>query len=161
MAILNNRYPLLNKSPNFFRFMSTGPKGEFILVGGFEEVVEPQKRRLLQTRNYNLAFGLQMRLPDGTISADDEARIDNDDMDKIFNTIAFEVNSFMGRRRNCVVSFKGSTVSRTRKYRMMLSKYYEVISDQYTIFGVLNGTFVEFEPNTNLKYESFLVEHKK
>jgi len=53
----------------------------------------------------------------------------------------------------------GSTKSRTRLYRMGITKYFEEIQKDYFIFGLRNEEWENFE--IGIEYEAFLAKRKK
>ncbi len=135
-------------------FYSSGPKG----------VIE--KRIAFQCMNgedYNLAFGDWNR---ATSDLDDQARSNNQDMQKILNTVAFEVLNFIERHPYARIYIRGSSPARTRKYQMGIGTQLAWISERYNILGYIpeyqkndhqpdNSGWERFRPGKN--YERFLV----
>lgn len=130
------------------------------MVGVFEEIHDSFRYRNPLTINFNFAFGLYA-IVNGVVEVDDEVELKNGDTDKIFNTVANEIDQFMKQNKLHVISFKGSTPARTRKYRQLISKHFEIISAHYEIYGIsASGDFIEFIPNSNEDFVSFLIENK-
>lgn len=160
MAIIDDRYPLIATSEDAFLFESTGRNGTFTLIGAFQKII-PQQKRTQFSINFNFAFGHYVKNDDGSISVDDEIELHNGDMDKIFNTVANEIYSFLKRNPLHVVYITGSTPVRTRKYQQLISKHYEIISMYLDIYGVLSTrAFAKFIPNSKTNYIAFLIENK-
>ena len=58
-----------------------------------------------------------------------------------------------------MVYVSGSTESRTRLYRMGISKYFSEVKDNFDIFGELESGWEYF--NTNTDYEAFIIRKKR
>ena len=133
-----------------FEFTSKGPNGEFKKIVQFSQTVNPAI--------YNLGFG--DKLEDGEI--DDQIRNNNQDRNKILATIATIVYEFTSKYPSKMVFFSGSTVERTRLYRMAISKNLLELEADFEILGVnfdeqISVTEV-FRKGKN--YDGFLVKRK-
>ncbi|BAV05605.1 hypothetical protein SAMN05421788_108250 [Filimonas lacunae] len=133
-----------------YEFNSTGPKG-----------IIPKAIKYESTPNdniYNLAFGTPT--PEGSI--DDETVNDNKDRNKILATVAHSVTLFCGEHPNKWIHFSGSTVERTRLYRMAISVNLEELSENYEILGILKDTesYVSIPFQRGLNYFGFLIKKK-
>lgn len=130
------KYNTVLASANGFEysFVSIGPRGEIHKVVQFLETSD--------TSIYNLAFG--DLLPDGNI--DDQIKNDNKDRNKILATIAAIVYEFTAKRPEKMVFFTGSTIERTRLYRMALTINLAELSQDFEILGL------------NLQEDSYTVE---
>ena len=139
-----------------YQFVSEGEKGveqlkiiEFFQIGNFSF---PENIPV-----FNLGFGDTL---DG-VKINDKARSNNGDMEIVLRTVAKSVELFLTEHTSAVVFFEGSTPSRTRLYRKMLNKYYTDISKHFIIWGMYNDTMQLLQPNTNLKFQSFLVKRRQ
>ena len=144
-----NRYNSFDISTNatVFEFTSTGPKGEIKKIIQFSET----KAKHI----FNLAFGNIKE--DGTI--DDVTANDNKDRDKILATVAAVVYQFTEHYPERYVFFTGSSLERTRLYRMALSINHEELTNAFTIWGLREeGGFEPFEKRHN--YTGFLIKRK-
>ena len=65
---------------------------------------------------------------------------------------------FFDENPNAIIYAKGSTKSRTRLYRMGISKYIHEIADDFQVFGERNGLWEEFQ--VNIDYYSFVIKRK-
>jgi hypothetical protein len=142
-------YKKIEIAPDFetFDFISNGVRGVIHKRIFFELIHQPDI--------YNLAFG--DLCDDGSI--DDYSISDNKDMAKVLATIAAAINIFLNKYPNRKVFFRGSTVERTRLYRMAIGINYEELSANYHINGILqNGSLVNFEKN--LHYDGFVISKK-
>ena len=148
----HEKYDAVLTSANGFEytFLSVGPKGEIQKVVQFLQTANPNI--------YNLAFG--DLLPDGDI--DDQVKNDNKDRDKILATIAAIVYEFTAKHANKRVFFTGSTIARTRLYRMALTTNLTELSNDFKIFGLnLEGEMYKIEEfRKGIDYGAFLVERK-
>ena len=142
------RYQLkTSKNVKVFEFVSEGPKGRINKLVQFSETN--------LEGFYNLAFGDKNSV---TGELDDLAISDNGDMEKIFATIVAAVLAFTERNPGALVYATGSTPSRTRAYRMAISKYYTEITDSFKLLGETENDLEEFEKNK--VYNGFVVVRK-
>lgn len=131
-----------------FQFTSVGPKGEFKMIVQFT----PTDFENI----FNLGFGNLN--DDGSI--DDRAVNNNKDRDKILATIASIVFEFASLYPDRTVLFTGSTLERTRLYRIVLTVNYEELDADFDIQGLLNdGTIERFQRSKS--YKGFMVKRKK
>lgn len=129
-----------------FQFESSGPRGKIIKLVEFA---------LIAPGVYNLAFGNRL---DGD-SIDDAAVSDNEDRDKILATIAAIVDEFTNYYPAARLYFTGSTNSRTRLYRMALTKAKTELLQRYIIMGLTDG---KLEPFGSIKdYDGFVILRKE
>ncbi|MCE3228071.1 MAG: hypothetical protein K0S32_2622 [Bacteroidetes bacterium] len=130
-----------------YSFTSTGPNGD--------------KAKLIQYTYLehenvcNLGFGVI--LPDGTI--DDLIITNNGDMEKVLATVAHTVYSFTDSYPDIPIAAKGSTPSRTRLYRKLITLNYLEIEQDFSIYGKKNNSWELFVKGED--YEAFLVKRKK
>ncbi len=130
-----------------FEFTSIGPKGNIKKIIQFVPTTAEAV--------YNLTFG--NLLENGKI--DDISTNDNKDRDKILATVATTVFDFTGRFPQCYVFFTGSSVERTRLYRMALTLNYEELIQTFDIWGLMErGGFEDFQKRRN--YNGFLIKRK-
>lgn len=141
-------YPLkADESITVFEFVSTGPKGSVYKGIHFQLLYAPD--------TYNLAFGDKDAV---TGEIDDLAVTDNKDTDKVLGTVVAALWLFFHRHPNAAVYATGSTPSRTRLYRMGITRFYREIQKDFLLFGRIDEAFYLFE--TGREYDSFLVQRK-
>ena len=143
-------YPLeANESLMTFEFISEGPKG-FIRK-------RVQFQRINRKNMYNLAFGDVNIVTD---DFDDKVVTDNNDSEMVLATVAATVYIFTDKYPSATVYAKGSTLARTRLYRIGISNNLEEISKRFMIHGLLKGIgWAIYEKNKN--YSAFLIKIKK
>jgi hypothetical protein len=130
-----------------FDFISHGVNGSISKRVIFSFVQEPNI--------YNLAFGDVE--DDGSIN--DMSTTDNQDMPKILATIARIIKIFLEKYPERQVFFTGSTVSRTRLYRMAISNNLDELKEMYSISGILpSGQIINF--TKNLSCTAFIIKIK-
>lgn len=78
---------------------------------------------------------------------------------KVLATVVATVFAFTDKYSDSVIYATGSTKSRTRLYRMGITKYLKEIQQDYEVFGLLNSLWHPFEKGVD--YEAFLVKRKK
>jgi hypothetical protein len=102
----------VEKSLHIFDFISRGPKGNI------EKIIKISET---STKGYyNLAFGNKLNNKD---EIDDHTISNNDDRDKILATVVQALYLFTNNNKDAWIIAIGSTKSRTRLYRMGISKH--------------------------------------
>ena len=139
----------LKSSKDFlsFEFTSIGKNGIIKKIIQFQETNEANL--------FNLAFGDKI---DDTFEIDDLAISNNGDTNKILATVSYAVLAFLEMYPNAFVYATGSTIQRTRLYRMGISKFYLEIEKHLIIYGQIENEFIIFELEKN--YQGFLVQRK-
>jgi len=140
----------IGKSKSIFEFTSQGPKGDIPKIIVFSKISD--------NGLYNLAFGDYNVL---TGQVNDKVVSNNLDSEKILATIIQSLYIFFNKYPKSIVIARGSTKSRTRLYRMGISKFHEQVSDVFYIMGKETevSNWEEFE--LNKEYISFAVQLKK
>jgi hypothetical protein len=139
------RYELIaEKSLMVYEFISEGPKGEIPKLIKFSETA--------LKGFYNLAFG-DKDLVTGDI--DDKIISNNGDSDKVLATVVASVFAFTDFEKDAWVYATGSTKSRTRLYRMGISKYFDDVKEYFNIYGMYEGEWHEFEREVD--YSAFVI----
>ena len=142
------RYELkAEESLMIYEFISEGHKGEIIKLIKFSETTLKDF--------FNLAFGDKNK-DTGEIS--DTVVSDNGDTEMVLATVVAAVYAFTDSKPNMWVYATGSTKSRTRLYRMGISKFIDEIKKDFSIYGQLEGEWESFEKET--AYTAFLVRRK-
>ncbi len=131
-----------------FRFFSEGPKGKI------EKMVYYTKTR--RENIYNLGFGDYKESID---DFDDLVITNNGDSQKVLATVAGSLFTFTDRYPDAAGIAAGSTLARTRLYRMGITNNLLLIEKDFHVFGFNGKEFVKFEKNG--AYEAFLVKRKK
>jgi hypothetical protein len=130
-----------------FEFVSNGKRGTIKKRVAFTETE--------QSNIYNLAFG----------DVDDEDKMndysvsDNGDRNKVLATVVSIVEIYTKRYPNRWIIFKGSTVHRTRLYRMAVGLHLEELSLKFDIYAYVGEKPVSFVKN--LEINRFLIKRKK
>ena len=83
----------------------------------------------------------------------------NGDSEKVLGTVISTLYAFTDKHPTEYVMATGSTKSRTRLYRMGITKYFDEIQNDFFIFGLRNQEWVKFEKE--IEYEAFLGKRKK
>ena len=95
----------------------------------------------------------------GNINEIDDLKVsDNGDAEKVLATVVSALHVFFDYHPNVFVFITGSTKVRTRLYRMGISKYYDELTSDYTIYGLLNNEFEGFKFGKS--YDGFLTQKK-
>jgi hypothetical protein len=130
-----------------YEFISVGPKGRITKLVQYT----PTNYKDL----YNLGFGDKNAL---TGEIDDNVISNNGDSEKVLATVVATLYSFTEAHRNTLVYASGSTKSRTRLYRMGITKYIEEVKRDFEIYGEVEEGWEEFQRDVD--YEAFLVKRK-
>lgn len=139
----------IDSSPDFleFEFVSIGPKGPISKVVRYEEI---NVKGI-----YNLGFGDKDSF---TEYIDDLSVSNNSDSQKVLNTVAKTLYFFTDRYPEANVIATGSTLSRTRLYRMGISANLSVIERDFEILGLIDSDWEHFRKNET--YRAFWVRRK-
>ncbi|WP_207632580.1 DUF6934 family protein [Foetidibacter luteolus] len=146
--MLDNRYSF-ESSPDMltFEFNSTGPKGTITKVVHYTEI---------NVRGYyNLGFG-DKDPKTGFIS--DLTVTNNSDSKKVLATVAQTLYFFTECYPGAVVIATGSTLARTRLYRIGVANNLTDIEKDFIILGLTDEDWEPFRKNTT--YHSFAVRKK-
>lgn len=130
-----------------YEFISEGPKGAIRKLIEFQEMNSPNV--------YNLAFG---DLNPETNDIDDLAISNNGDTEKVLGTVVSALYTFLDEYPDAYVYATGSTSTRTRLYRMGITKFYKQMKKDFYLYGQIGDDFVEFEIGT--EYDGFLAVRK-
>ena len=130
-----------------YEFLSEGPKGKI------EKLIQ------FTTTNYhdvyNLAFGDKNGI---TGQIDDKVISNNGDSEIVLATVVSALYAFTDKYPNAWIYATGSTKSRTRLYRMGISKYLKDVQNDFEVFGQVGKKWESFEKG--IEYQSFLVKRK-
>jgi hypothetical protein len=130
-----------------FEFISEGPKGTI------RKLIEFQKTT--RSNVYNIAFGDYDPL---TQEIDDLAISNNGDTEKILATVVASIYVFLHKNPDAYVYATGSTKSRTRLYRIGITRFYNEMRKDFYLYGQLGDDFVDFE--IGVDYDGFLAQRK-
>jgi hypothetical protein len=128
-------------------FHLTGPKGRITKLVKYTETSIKGV--------YNLGFGDKIGNAD---DFDDMVISDNKDSVRVLATVAETVYRFTSKFPNASVLATGSTLARTRLYRIGISNYLEQIEQDFNVFGFINGRMESFEKNRD--YSVFVITRK-
>ena len=117
----------IGESKSIFEFISQGPKGDIPKIIVFSKISE--------NGLYNLAFGDYDKI---TGQVNDRAVSNNGDSKKVLATAIQALYIFFNRYPTCIVIAKGSTKSRTRLYRMGISKFHNDVKHLIYSAGRVN-----------------------
>ena len=143
--------------PNYpFKVLDNGHRYEFQSISENKIVQKAIEFKELEVPTiYNLAL-VDIK-QDG--SFDDMSVSDNGDMETIIATVIKTIQVFLTFKPNSKILFMGSTPSRTRLYRGIISKYLHQAELIYEIHGISDWENEPFRANKN--YDAFLIFLKK
>ncbi|MEZ0484508.1 DUF6934 family protein [Fibrella aquatica] len=95
-------------------------------------------------------------LPDGSL--DDMTINDNGDMETILATVLQCMNTFLDQNPEAIIAFSGSSMARTRLYRIAIARELEEATSRFNIWGLTQEAVEPFTPNK--AYEGFLISLK-
>ena len=143
------KYPLASSDKLMtFEFISEGPKG---LI---HKIVRYQSTNLKDV--YNLALGDKDHT---TGYINDTVISNNGDSEKVLATVVSTVYAFTDKYPDTWIYATGSTKSRTRLYRMGISKFLSEVEEDFEVLGERNDDWEMFRKD--IEYDSFLVRRKK
>jgi len=82
----------------------------------------------------------------------------NGDSEKVLATVVAALYAFTDKYPNAWVYATGSTKTRTRLYRIGISKYISEITEDFEIYGEIHDEWKSFEKN--IDFVGFLVNRK-
>jgi len=130
-----------------FEFVSVGPKGKITKLVQYT----PTNYKDL----FNLGFGDKNaetgEIDDGVIS-------NNGDSEKVLATVVATLYAFTEKYPDAIVYATGSSESRTRLYRMGITRFISDAERDFEIFGELEEEWDEFKKD--IEYRGFLVKRK-
>jgi hypothetical protein len=130
-----------------FEFVSVGLQGKIVKLVQYT----PTNYKDL----YNLGFGDKHA---DTEEIDDNIVSNNGDSEKVLATVIATLYAFTDKHKEARVYATGSTKSRTRLYRMGISKYLEEVQKDFEVYGETENAWEEF--SKNIEYLGFLVKRK-
>lgn len=131
-----------------FEFDSEGPKGKVRKIIQYTEI---------NLKNYfNLGFGDKNHT---TNEIDDLVVTNNNDSQKVLATVAATLFEFTDHHPEANVIAIGSTLARTRLYRIGITNNMEAIEKDFEVFGLNGDTWHRFAKGVG--YEAFLVKRRK
>jgi len=129
-----------------YEFGSIGPKGSIKKVVRFMQISD---------NVFNLGFG---DLDETTGEISDIVVTNNNDSRKVLATVAATIHDFTLQYPDAWIIAKGSTLSRTRLYRMGITNHWAEISVEFEVFGLKDDLWQPFEKRRD--YQAFLIRHK-
>lgn len=131
----------------YFEFLSISPKQTIPKAVVFSPFPHPSNR-------FNLA--LADIKDDGSLC--DVTVSNNHDLDKVIATVANCIVAFFEKYPTAEIYIQGSTPSRMRLYRIIFSREFRIINENYEIYGTLSRITEPFVSNKD--YSSFLLKQK-
>ena len=139
------KYPLVSSDNMMtFEFISEGQKGHI------QKIVRYQPMYLKDV--YNLVFGDKDH---STGSIDDMVISDNKDSEKVLASVVSTVYAFTEKLPDAWIYATGSTKSRTRLYRIGITKFLSEVEEDFEVLGERNDNWETFRKD--VEYEGFLV----
>ena len=89
---------------------------------------------------------------------DDAVVSNNGDSEQVLATVVSAVYSFTEKENEAWVYATGSTKSRTRLYRIGITKYFDDVKQDFIVYGLRAGEWEEFAKE--IDYTAFLVRRK-
>ena len=130
-----------------YQFLSEGPKGKIVKLIQFTAT------------NYHDVFNLAFGDKDTkTGQIDDKVISNNSDSEMVLATVVSAIYAFTDKHPDAWIYATGSTKSRTRLYRMGITKYMKEVKQDFEIFGEINKAWESFDKK--IDYESFFLKIK-
>jgi hypothetical protein len=129
-----------------YEFISEGPKGSIKKIIRFTQI---------STSVFNIGFG---DLEEETGEISDIAISNNNDSRKVLATVAAAIHDFTIQYPGVWIIAKGSTLSRTRLYRIGITNHWKEISNDFEVSGLTDEEWERFELRRN--YDAFLIRRK-
>jgi hypothetical protein len=144
--MLLDRYEVeISRDNTIYEFVSKGEKGDI------KKIVRYSDTNLKDF--FNLGFG---DFNEKTGQIDDKIVTDNGDSEKVLATVAATLYAFTAKNIDSWIYIEGSTIGRTRLYRMAISKYLNVIQEDFIIMGLVKKSWKPFIRNQ--EYQGFAIK---
>lgn len=78
--------------------------------------------------------------------------------EKVLATVVAAVYAFCDRFLNAWIYATGSTEARTRLYRMGINKYFDIVQEDFEVFGLTRNEWERFKKGAD--YRAFVVQRK-
>ena len=130
-----------------FEFVSDGANGKITKIVQYT----PTNYKDL----YNLGFG-DKNAESGFI--DDTSISNNGNSEKVLATVVATLYAFTDKHKDVLIYATGSTKSRTRLYRMGITKYIDEALADFHVWGEIEDGWEEFRKN--VEYLGFFVKRK-
>ncbi len=141
-----DRYEVeINQNSTIYEFISKGKKGEI------KKMIRYSATNLKDF--FNLGFG---DLDEKTGKIDDTVVTDNGDSEKVLATVATSVYAFTANNLEAWVFIEGRGLGRKRLYRIAITKYLDIIEEDFVVFGLLDNAWQPFLKNQD--YEAFAIK---
>ena len=135
-----------------FKVVKNGYRFEFESISPKRTIQKVIEYKELEVENlFNLAL---LDIDENGIHSDVVVS-DNGDMESVLATVIQTIQVFLALHPKAKVLFMGSTKTRNRLYRAVISKYYQQTERIYEIHGIHNWENEPFEKNKD--YEAFLI----
>ncbi len=146
--MIEEKYTLeFDDSVRIFEFESTGPKGTVKKIVQYSEA---------NVKNYYyLGFGDK---DNNEATINDLVVTNNGDSQKVLATVASTIYTFTEHHPDAHIVATGSTLARTRLYRIGISNNLQAIENDFYVFGLKDGIWEKF--TKGIVYEAFLVKKK-
>ncbi len=132
---------LTDRENSIYRFSSSGD---------FQTIEMMVHFQLIGFNYYNISFGVYNYR---TEKIDVYTRTRNNDTTKVFSTLAHIIIDFTNYQHDSIILLIGATKSRNRLFRIIISLYFELIQNEFKIYGAHNGSWEKF--SSNRAYDSF------
>ncbi len=129
-----------------YEFISIGPKGNIKKIIRFTQI---------KSSVYNIGFG---DLDEETGEISDVAVTNNNDSRKVLATVAAAIHDFTIQYSDAWIIAKGSTLSRTRLYRIGITNHLKEITADFEVYGMIDAQWELFELRRD--YQAFLIRRK-
>lgn len=116
-----------------YAFVSEGPRGNIKKIIRFTKI---------DRSVFNVGFG---DLDEETGEISDTVITNNNDSHKVLATAAATIHDFTIQYPGAWVIAKGSTLARTRLYRIGITNHWEEIKTEFEVFGLISGEWILFE----------------
>ncbi len=120
-----------------YEFISEGPKGSIKKIIRLTQI---------SASVFNIGFG---DLDEETGEISDIVVTNNNDSRKVLATVAATIHDFTIQYPDVWIIAKGSTLSRTRLYRIGITNHLKEISTDFEIYGLIGKEWVQFEQHIN------------
>lgn len=135
-----------DNTSSIFEFLSVGKKGIIL------------KRIVFEPTEYNNVYNLVFGDIDIDGEINDKSTSNNGDRNKILATLMHAIDTYLNLYPERIITFTGSTLERTRLYRIAISLNIEYLATKFIIYCQNDNGIFPFEKGKEIN--SFLIKKK-
>ena len=104
-------------------------------------------------RYFNWGLGDMNRdEPFDIFNVDDKIQTNNGDIKQVFYTAVWTLQEFFKKYPNAIVHLQGSDLQRMKIYKLLISRHWDIIIEEYSVKMYFNNSITEFDLEMHCDY---------